>query len=691
MYKNRNLEWLVLIGLILFLMFRHIIAFSGYYGWDDMEYAQLSYQWAKGNFALSENHFSYRFPIIFLTGLSYKLFGVNDMSSAIPTLLLTFLILLSTFTLLKNSDSRIIITTLIIEALTFPFFYYSDKPMTDIYVAFGVWIFFASTYYYRYQSKKYPIFYSFIAISALFFAFLAKETTVLIAPSILFIILRDLFKKQFLNFWMYFFIFGLFFFITYHYIIFIETGSPWSRYLSIYLNSYENPCNYENYPFYYTLQRIGYQWWYEIIINYLFVPFIFILAYLILNLKKKKEQPYFFASIFTFVAVISANFMTKSYHHYSPMCLDIRHYLYLVPLLAFSGAPTIVYYFFNFKKNKLWICFLFISVILLFNYSLNKLSASVIIIYFLITLLLFIKNLYSQNKVIYFIFFLLLWVIEPVNEIIHSQQSGFNTISTFIEQHIKTIKQPTAILTDPVMKRIADYYMKWDSSTIHFFNEQNPNIPKHKEYKNYYVYHNGLTWWLSESYNKKLMIFWYLDTPYLSIIKKDKYQCLYTIKYPDSIRYIRSTHSYFFDFEHNAIRFFSYPINHIVKDKFGKANLIYSNNYSVTFTLPLTQILTKYTTKIEILIKGQIKTMATNAHLVLSIENNDSIYFWLGKKLCEFIKKDSSWQYFSVQLSYSFTHNNSMPQVLKIYFWNTDIHPILLDNWYISIDNIEHL
>lgn len=690
MYKNRNLEWLVLIGLILFLIFRHIIAFSGYYGWDDMEYAQLSYQWAKGNFALSENHFSYRFPIIFLTGLSYKLFGINDTSSAIPALLLTFLIMISSYYLLKNADSRVIITALVIETLTIPLFYYSDKPMADIYVAFGIWIFFASTYYYRYDIKKYPILYSFIAVCGLFWAFLTKEVVVLIVPAILFIILWDIYKKQYLSFWRYFILFGLFFLIVYHSIIYLKTGSLWSRYTSIFLNSYANPCNYENYPFYYTLQRIGYQWWYEIIINYLFVPFIFILAYLIINLKKNKERPYFFASIFTFVSVISANFMTKSYHHYSPMCLDIRHYLYLVPLLAFSGAPTIVYYFFNFKKNKLWISFLLVSVILLFNYNLNKLSASVIIIYFLITLLLFIKNLYSKYKAIYFVFFLLLWLIEPINEIIHSRQSGFNTISSFIEQNIQTIKEPTAILTDPVMKRIADYYMKWDSSTIHFFNEQNPNIPKYKEYKNYYVYHNGLTWWLSESYNKKLMIFWYLDTPYLSIIKKDRFQFLYSIKYPDSIRYIRSTYSFFFDFEHNAIRFFSYLNNQIVIDKFGKANFINSNNYSSTFILPLNEILTNYTSKIEIIIRGEIKTLSTNANLVISIEKNDSIYFWLGKRLNEFIKRDTSWQAFSVQLSYTF---NDLPttKTLKIYFWNTDKYPILLDNWCITIENIEHL
>ena len=79
---------------IAFLFVYHIISFQGYFGYDDVEYAQLAIQLMNGDFEFSANHFSSRIAVIALLALSYQLFGVNDFSSMFPSLLMTIFSLL---------------------------------------------------------------------------------------------------------------------------------------------------------------------------------------------------------------------------------------------------------------------------------------------------------------------------------------------------------------------------------------------------------------------------------------------------------------------------------------------------------------------------------------------------------------------------------------------------------------------
>ncbi len=69
-----------------FMVLYHLVAYFGHYGYDYMQYAQLAKQIADGAFTLDNgDHFSYRWTLLLPTALSYKLFGVSDFASALPS------------------------------------------------------------------------------------------------------------------------------------------------------------------------------------------------------------------------------------------------------------------------------------------------------------------------------------------------------------------------------------------------------------------------------------------------------------------------------------------------------------------------------------------------------------------------------------------------------------------------------
>jgi 4-amino-4-deoxy-L-arabinose transferase-like glycosyltransferase len=700
MYKKRYIEILILLICVFSIFFYYFFGNEGYYGWDDMEYAKLSYNWAKDNFDISDNHFSYRIPIIFFTGIFYKLFGVTDFVSALPAIIISIILLLLIYIVVYHNDTRVVITALVVTTFMPYFIRYSHKLMVDIYVTFGIFASFVSLFLYKFRYKKLYILLGSLFSIFLFIAFLAKETVVLISPLLLLLIIVDLLKRQNVKFWFVAVITGVTLLIAYHLIIWKITGSPFSRYYAIEKNMYLNTCSYEFFPFLNTLKRIIYEFWNEIILSGLAFLVVFAVSKYFCRTKLLDfARPESYWLNISIISLLLCNFMTKSYKAYSPMCLDMRHYLFLIPMFAVASAPVIVRYFYSIKHNFIASYFILLISIVYFlqvyfqPYKyLNGFYITVAIFTVIAILKLFLKkhNYYVINFL--FVFFLLSWLAFYGFQIVNNKKNVFSYIKPFIDKNFVSSKK-SLVLCDPILKRISDYYMLWDSTNVRFINERSPDIPYYDEKVNYLVYKNDITWWHLRDLKIEPMLLWYLKEQNVVLVDSFKGNYLYKIEKPENVFRIVDTLS-FYDNGETFNKFFT-SCN---KDSFVKfsGNCSYKidvKGFSPTLVLRIGDIVKQKTHKLEIEISGMVLYKSKlNSNVVLALEDSTGItLFWLGKPLYEIIKPSIFWQNFTHRASYVLRNANDKNLLLKVYLWNNDENVLWLDDFRIKIYIIDCL
>ena len=126
--KETLTSYSILGGFILFLIVYHVFGYIGHYGVDDMLYARLANDWINGTID-NESHFAFRIPVVVLTGLMYKVFGVNDFASSLPALLFSAGVLFMVFKVLEKKENLVIATGLGLSLLSDWFIFYTDKSV----------------------------------------------------------------------------------------------------------------------------------------------------------------------------------------------------------------------------------------------------------------------------------------------------------------------------------------------------------------------------------------------------------------------------------------------------------------------------------------------------------------------------------------------------------------------------------
>lgn len=331
--KAHTISVTILTLAIVTLILNHYYFFYGYFGYDDMHYSKLSYLLLKGESDFAD-HYSYRWTILYLTALSYYFFGISDFATAFPALMLSFGILFLIFINFKDSVFLLISTLLLFFSIRWNVFY-TDKLMPDMFVSF--FLFTAWLSFVRWSKNNHYYFYSTVFVISLFLAFLSKGTAILITPLLILYFILD-FKSGNLAKWKYPILMGGFLIILYIGLIYVLTGHPFSRFYAIQDNSYFNSCSYNEMPISETLDRVTSGFlkliWNESLIIFLVIVFIAKLyAFFYVKSTKSKKRINFYSNT-VLVLFLSMNFMTISLDSYNPTCLDIRHYLFAVPIMS---------------------------------------------------------------------------------------------------------------------------------------------------------------------------------------------------------------------------------------------------------------------------------------------------------------------------------------------------------------------
>lgn len=458
----------------LLLLINHLWGFFGHYGYDDMTYAGLANTVLTRNYTLGNDHANYRWIIIFLTALSYKVFGINDHSSALMPVLFTF----ATAWLLCRSinDKWQAAIAIFLFGLHPWTLFYADKIMPDVYVAF----FFFAAIYIIYRQKKdntWPYISGVLLAGVLFLGVLAKETIILTIPVFVYLALTDVFQKRNFAFWI-ISVFGLVC-IMGLYLLFlkIQTGHFLQRYYAIKAQSYFNPCSYDLLPFSETYKRITSGLLFVFIRSGLFWLFIFA-AVSVVGRKLRgliwiTSVDDFFPVVFM-LTLLCCNFMSTSIYHYVPMCEAPRHYLFLVPLAAIAAANGLIC-FFRYPQKYFWVTILFFIIFYLSRkHGFENLYFTYLPLAIITTIALVAALIKFENKRRLILNSILgmgiasVILAQPEQSFIYARQMGYRFQKRLFMKNIKGKSEDIVVVTNPVERNYGPYYMSYDTSHVIF-------------------------------------------------------------------------------------------------------------------------------------------------------------------------------------------------------------------------------
>jgi len=691
MNNKRVAGYPILLIYILIVVLYHLFGYTGHYGFDDMHYAELANALLKGSIDFGD-HYAYRFPVLGLTALSYLLFGISDFASSLPAMAICITILIIVFSTLRAHGSKTTVIGLSLTTLSNWFLFYSDKLMPDLYVALSVIGALALIHRYKFKSKKNKAVPNAILVTlVLLFGFMSKGTIVLMLPLLGFMIVSDIIQKRDLKFWAYSLISGLIFLALYLTIIWLFTGNVMERFEAIAGNSYLNPCSYDQQSLGILLKRVFIGFFELSVFQSLATGFIFVFAILF---QKKGLRFFSINDSFSFYLVsamilfLSSSFMSISANSYSPMCLDPRHYLFLLPVVSIPASRIIA----GFLTSKQYGLQILIAILCITAISFFLEGQTFILLYLpllgLFALYFFAGNSQKHQNLFIALFSVILLLI-PLDMVRYARQVQYRKQRAIVKEQVLDHNDACIVVSNEVQKRLLSYYSGFDE-------DQSKRFLSYEEFEDS----------KDRAEEKLLLLNWYTrylsamdanDLPYYAreispsneLIFENRDLDLYIYKLNElplsdtgSGTVLLST---FNDFEDQVPFWKQEDQNYSRRIKYAGARSNRVQEFSSSFEYPLDSLQAEHCD--ELLIRCSLFCYAedkTDAKIVVSLEDNESTYIWNALEVNRYLKAYSNWW----PLSYNVTINQKdlkSASRLKVYVWKRDDTLVLIDNFGMEI------
>ncbi|MBD99396.1 MAG: hypothetical protein CMO34_06100 [Verrucomicrobia bacterium] len=682
---------LVLLAHILMLLLYRFWGYSGHFGYDDIEYARLSTELTNGVIE-ANNHFFYRWAIILPTTLMYSLFGINDVSSSIPPIIAASLTLYFVYKTLKNKHLSTVWVALTMTTTAQWFLFYSNKLMSDIYIglSFTMCIYFVHQLWYNSRHSEWR--YALLFVASLFVGIMAKGTIVFMLPLIVFFIAIDVYKKRHLKFWLSTSLFGFTFLLLYFAIIYGLTNNPFSRIDAIASNGYLNKCSYGAQSLAILLKRIG-QDFFGMVRNEGFAGIV-IIAFSPLLFRPKdvfssKSDIGFFISS-AFILFFAANFMSISITSYNPMCIDFRHYLFLVPIMAI--AASMVLHDKDFLKQYSFTILVFFGLLLYSTWHSKGVQFEYTYLPLWILLLAnhLLKNGILNAKIPLFALALTFTLlIYPIKISLNARKYNYPKQQELIKEKIQQQEQSLYVFTDAIQARIGNYQFGFDSSIVKFIDYD--AIEKHhiNSARGHALLINPKSQNLMYTGRKQRPFYLSYAFNHYSPDTLDTQLNMYYYSL-DSIVEPRLTGRFI---QHSLNRFDSISskhwvgkVNELDKTQFNsKPTSNRVENYSHTFLLQLDSIGRKPNESIYV--HTSLKTRLNrqqHAQLIFSVEKAEGSYIYQATDLNPF---QNVYEYWWGVAAYISIPANQLQEnsTLKVYIWNQYSEALHIDDFDINI------
>ncbi|MHA7111710.1 hypothetical protein ACRTDU_16380 [Sunxiuqinia elliptica] len=536
------------------------------------------------------------------------------------------------------------------------------------------------------EKKSDQVFYGLAASIVLFLAFNSKGTIVLTLPLLAYLFIIDLIKKNNTKFWVVFSSSFLFLLMGYFAFWQIQYGDALSRFQAITQNSYLNLCSYADQPLIFTLKRIGYQYSLLTISHSLIIPFIFIFASPA-TFKKETYQANNKVSFFlvsSLLLLLSSNFMSISITSYSPMCLDPRHYLFIIPVASVAAAFTIKTNFndVSYRRNLVVFTTIILLIAIINKYETAWTTFFPLTIIFAVAILLKSKHFSAPSLSIALVASVL---IVPIKMGSYANKVDFRKQEIIVKEQILSNQDTCIVITDQVQKNIASYLTGFSAELPYSFYtfDEFSSFTDSTDVPVYYL-KNWYTSYLSNQDEFKSP--YYLKaSQYREVVFEDPQlhiQLFRILGFADSQPLLTTKN----DFESNTKYWSSYSRNSQTAYTGSYSNQVHE--YSSTFKIGIKELNPPRTGQLLIQTGFKLHPKAEGSFLlVLSIEHEKESLLWKGIPLNKQIKYYGNWLPITLNEQIDLTE---IPQdaTLSIYLWNQNKADLLLDDFEIQLSAI---
>ena len=684
---------IILLFHVLALLGYHVFGYIGHYGFDDLHYARLSNDLLHGVVDFSD-HFTFRFTLLALTALSYKILGISDVASSLPALAITLVILVVIYRILKDKGNIALSAGLSLTLFSTWFIFYSGKLMPDIYIALPVVAAVAIVYHQRHvQSTSRQTLYAFLFGVVLLVGFMAKETIVLFAPLLLYYLVSGLVVKRNRTFWISALVSGFLMLLVYFLVIRLLTGDWLQRFMAIAGNSYLNLCSYDQQSTRILLRRIAYEFFsmslnQSLLTGYLFLVPLFFRRNLSGFLKQNEFMAFYAVS--ALILLLSSNFMSISLTSYSPMCLDPRHYLFLIPVAAIPAALVISGYVRE-KSFKTGILLSLYAVTLISFFTGSGTFRTLYLpLSILFTLYLPVKAR-PAYQALFMVAFTVILMIQPLEMVRYARQVGYPEQKAVVVKLLADQQGDCVVVTDPVQKRLGEYYSGFSREPGVVFQSFEEFDPDAGTGRKQLLLLNGYTQYLSGMQEH--------DLPYyarhissgnrLVLENSERNIRLYEMLEfsvpgePDNLLLHTSN-----GFE-EPLPLWRWNENDLSGDiRHAGSRSAKVVEFSPAFSYPLDSI--PCDSPDRLWVGGSVQVRfddRTSAKVVVAVDDAGGTYIWKALDVNSYIKAYSNWWPvpFEFILSCSEIRKNSY---LKVYLWNTDGRMGHIDNFEITLAGV---
>jgi hypothetical protein len=452
--KAINLFSLVLGFIIAYWCF----AFDGFDFYDDYAYSFFANQLAEGRFMPGDNHFSHRLGVFAPVALLYRIFGLHDHITILWSLLCHLAaVSLVFFTLVKKDPETAAAGTILAGLSFYPIFFckefYPDTTvacfgMASVYLLFKV----------RDREDKSVYFFSFLFLSFVFEAFLAKETVLYFFPFFLLLFVHDLVRKINTKFWISTIIFGLIFILVYLCWYKIYLGNFFYRFQAIQDGHYEFHGSYYHKKFIEYIPRLTYEPFLMLLSTEMIIPVLLAVPALC-SLKGKEwidlQKTRTFWGILSILILLMLWFCSTSIQFYNPIFLQGRMLLMLIPplcVVAGLGWKTI-------NESVYWnriVAILFSIVTLIYYFYSPKTALVYLLLTFFFIATLFLRKYNFQSKYLWIL--LLMLMMHPVYSMIKPTDTGYQSEKEIVQEYLTKGEGKNVVIVDPQLYTGHLYY-----------------------------------------------------------------------------------------------------------------------------------------------------------------------------------------------------------------------------------------
>lgn len=661
-----------------------LLAYTGHFGIDDMQYAEIAANILNGEVNY-DDHFTFRFTIIAATALSYKLFGINDFASSLPAMVLTFLTLISIYSVLRKYGFWTTLMGLALATTSQWILFYSNKLMPDIYLVFFTILAVCTYYRYRFKTQRHTILHAIVFTLALLLGFMSKGTVALLLPWLLYLFLSDCLQKKNSKFWIWAILTGIAWLLIYFASIKALTGDFLYRFKAIAQNSYLNTCSYDQQPLEILVKRLCFDFFDMTITSGMAVPMVFVMTAFIskkwrVMLTIPDALSYF--SVTSILLFLSSNFMTISATSYVPMCIDPRHYLFIVPVAAIASAL-----FLTKKPSRIQI----FSIALLFSfvsiYSFFTNQNIFLRVYLPITLVAITMAIlqHKQLKTKHITTALVIAMLVLPFRMMTEPSYEYNERRDVLIDRVIHGQENGIVISDAVCTRMMRYYNGFTSNDKYVeYGKVGKETLRRNQGKNILVlnYHTlaicGMTYDDLPPYAYNIFI---KETPEIDRFGVKIYNMDHLeIAIPHYDTLFSSTNH----FDSDTPNFWHHRGDLSQKTSYSGSTSNKVDTYSATFSYPLDSLREIGQDTIFAVINSQCNCYKnTNCAIVVSIDNAGDNLSWNSSCISNGVKAYSHWFPFDHRRE---LHLNDYPTgaIINVYFYKTDNSEVYIDDFSIS-------